>query len=150
MEFEPSIMSDDRFEYKSTRDPEERPEEAEVIEDEIDLEIDMEHELQGAEDQAATDEAEGEETDEVKQTFEPYPGVDERVRKRINQLAAILKRRRVTENQIAEQREQARQRRSGRDAELEKADDNKKLEELEALLKAFEEDEVLPDHFTEM
>jgi hypothetical protein len=68
----------------------------------------------------------------------------------MNQLAAILKRRRVTENPIAERREQARQRRSGRDAELEKADDDKKLEELEALLKTFEEDEVLPDDFAQV
>jgi hypothetical protein len=45
MEFESSIMSDDGFEDKSTRDPEERPEEAEASEDEIDLETDTEHEL---------------------------------------------------------------------------------------------------------
>jgi hypothetical protein len=68
----------------------------------------------------------------------------------MNQLAAILKRRRSTENPSAERREQARQRRSGRDAELEKVDDDKKLEELEALLKTFEEDEVLPDDFAEV
>jgi hypothetical protein len=80
MEFEPSIMSDDEFEDRSTKDPEERPEEAEAIEDEIDLETDTEHELQGAEDQGATDEAEGEEADEVEQIFEPYLGVDERIR----------------------------------------------------------------------
>jgi hypothetical protein len=107
MEFESSIMLDDGFEDKSTRDPEERPEEAEAIEDEIDLETDTEHELQGAEDQTATDEMEEEEADEVKQTFGPNPGVDERIRERMNQLAAILKRRRVTENPIAERREQA-------------------------------------------
>jgi hypothetical protein len=68
----------------------------------------------------------------------------------MNQLAAILKRRRVTENPIAERREQARQRRLGRDAKLDKADDDKKLEELEALLKTFEDDEVLPRDFAEM
>jgi hypothetical protein len=68
----------------------------------------------------------------------------------MNRLAAILKRRRVTENQIEEQSEQARQRRSGRDAELAKADDDKKQEELEALLKIFEEDEVLPCDFAEV
>jgi hypothetical protein len=84
IDFEPSIMSDDGFEDKSTRDPEERPEEAETIEDEIDFETDMEHELQGAEDQAATDEAEGEETDEVEQTFEPNEGFEERIRERMN------------------------------------------------------------------
>jgi hypothetical protein len=50
MEFEPSIMSDEGFEDMSTRDPEERPEEAEAIEDGIDLETDMEQELHGAED----------------------------------------------------------------------------------------------------
>jgi hypothetical protein len=105
MEFEPSIMSDEGFEDKSTRDPEERPEEAEAIEDEIDLEIDMKHELQGAEDQGVTDEVEGEEADEVEQTFGPYPGVDERILERMNRLAAILKRRKVTKNQIAEQKE---------------------------------------------
>jgi hypothetical protein len=60
-----------------------------------------------------------------------------------------MKRRRVIENPIVEQREQARQRRSGRDAELEKADDDKKLEELETLLKTFEDDEVLPRDFAE-
>jgi hypothetical protein len=150
MEFEPSIMSDEGFEDKSTRDLEERPEGAEASEDEIDLETDTEHELQGAEDQGATDEAEGEEADEVEQTFEPYQGVDEKIRKRMNQLAAILKRRRSTENPSAERRKQARQRRSGRDAELEKADDDKKLEELAALLKTFEENEVLPDDFAEV
>jgi hypothetical protein len=96
MEFEPSIMSDEVFEDKSIRDSEERPEEAEASEDEIDLETATEHELQGAEDQGATDEAEREEANEVKQTFGPYLGVDERIRKRMNQLAAILKRRRVT------------------------------------------------------
>jgi hypothetical protein len=105
MEFELSIMSDDGFEDKSTRDPEERPEEAEAIEDEIDLETDTEHELQVAQDQAMTDEAEGEEANEVEQIFEPNAGVDERIRERMNRLAAILKRRRVTENPIAEQRE---------------------------------------------
>jgi hypothetical protein len=102
MEFEPSIMPEDGFKDKSIRDPEERPEEAEASEDEIDLETDTEHELQVAEDQRATDEAEGEEADEVEQTFEPYPGVDERIRKRMNRLAAILKRRRGTEKPIAE------------------------------------------------
>jgi hypothetical protein len=50
MKFEPSIMSDDGFEDKSARDPEERSEEAEAIENEIYLETDMEHELQVAED----------------------------------------------------------------------------------------------------
>jgi hypothetical protein len=68
----------------------------------------------------------------------------------MNRLAAILKRRRATENPIAEQKEQAKQRRSGRDAELAKADDDKKLEALEALLKTFEEDEVLPRDFTKV
>jgi hypothetical protein len=105
MEFEPSIMSDEGFEDKSTRDPEERSEEAEAIEDEIDLEIDTEHELQVAEDQGVTDKAEGEEADEVEQAFGPNEGVDERIRQRMNRLAAILTRRRVTENSITEQRE---------------------------------------------
>jgi hypothetical protein len=150
MEFEPSIMSDEGFEDKSTRDPEERPEEGEASEDEIDLETDTEHELQGAEDQGATDEAEGEEADEVEQTFGPNEGFDERILKRMNRLATILKRRRVIENPIAERREQARQRRSGRDAELEKVDDDKKLEELEALLNTIKEDEVLPNDFAEV
>jgi hypothetical protein len=80
MEFEPSIMSENGFEDKSTRDPEERPEEAEASENEIDLETDTEHELQGAEDQTATDEAEGEEADEVEQTFGSDRGVDEKIR----------------------------------------------------------------------
>jgi hypothetical protein len=145
MEFEPSIMSDEGFEDKSTRDPEERPEEAEASKDEIDLETNTEHELQDAEDQGATDEAEGEEADEVEQTFEPCQGIDDKIRKRMNQLAAILKRRRSTENPIAERMEQARQRRSERDAELEKADDDKKPEALEALLTTLEEDEVPSD-----
>jgi hypothetical protein len=79
MDFKPSIMSDDGFEDRSTRDLEERPEEAEAIEDEIYLETDTEHELQGVEDQTATDEAEGEEADEVEQTFGPNAGVDERI-----------------------------------------------------------------------
>jgi hypothetical protein len=86
----------------------------------------------------------------VDQTFEPRQGVDEKIRKRMNQLAAILKSRRVTDNPISERREQARQRRSGREAALEKADDDRKLEELETLLKTFEDDEVLPGKFAEV
>jgi hypothetical protein len=149
MEFEPSIMSDDGFEDKSTRDPEKRPEEAEAIDDEIDPETDTEHKLQGGEDQGATDEVEGEEADEVEQTCRPNSGIDERIRERMNRLAVILKRRRVTENQIAEQGEQARQRRAGREAELEQTDDDKKLEELETLLNTFEDDEVRSGVFAE-